>query len=114
MASRRESDFQRLQDQLRDAQERAEAELRSRQQAEQRAGQAEQRAGQAELRAEEERKRNRQTILEQFVRACHNFLSKPLVIQSDKSLSTKGSVISLKGKLCLTHLRPWAEFPQLQ
>ncbi|KAH6667473.1 hypothetical protein B0J14DRAFT_489782 [Halenospora varia] len=46
--------------------------------------------------------------------ACHTLLSKPLRIQTDKSLSTQGSITSPKNKPCPTLLRPWTDFPVLQ
>ena len=42
------------------------------------------------------------------------FLSKPLRIQSDKSLSTQGSITSPKNKPCPTSLVLWTDFSILQ
>lgn len=105
MSFRRKSEVQRLLEQL--------------QQAEQRAGQAEQRAlaeqqarQTAEQQALAERRRNRLTTFEEFIRCAHNHLSKPLEVQTDKSLSTKGSITSPKNRMCPIRLRPWTEFPQ--
>ena len=94
MASRRESEVQRLLEQLHDAKLRARQEEQSvqaeqRVQAEHRARQAaEQRAGQAEQEARDERRRTQLTTFEQFIRNAHDHLSKPLQVQN-KSLSTK-------------------------
>jgi hypothetical protein len=49
-----------------------------------------------------------------FVRRHHTLLSKQLRIQTDKSLSTQGSITSTKNKPCPTLLTPWTEFPTLQ
>jgi len=126
---------QHLLDRLRDAEQRAEEEQRSRRQAEQgaeeeqrsrrqaeqragqaeqRAGQAERRAGQAEERAAQEQARNQPTTFSEYLEACHLYLSKPLTIQTDRSLTTKGSITNPQGKKCPTYLRPWDEFPDVQ
>ena len=76
--------------------------------------QAEQRAGQAEQRVLEEQSRNQLTTFEEYLEACHVLLSKPLTIQSDKSLATKGSMTTPQGRICPTYLRPWDDFPQVQ
>ena len=44
----------------------------------------------------------------------HKLLSKPLRIQTDKSLSTQVSITSPKNKPCPTLLKPWTDFPVLQ
>lgn len=93
MSSRRESDFLRLEQLLREANERAELER---------------------IRADVEEKKTRRTTFEDYIRTCHTLLSKPLRIQTDKSLSTQGSITSPKNKLCPTLLKPWTDFPILQ
>ena len=100
---------------------RAEEELRNRKEADERAEQERRRAEEADERAEQERRRaedegkkTRPTTFEEYIRACHTLLSKPLRIQTDKSLSTQGSITSPKNKPCPTLLKPWREFPELQ
>jgi hypothetical protein len=93
MSSRRESDFVRLEQLLREADERAEQERRNR---------------------IEEQKKTSRTTFEEYIRACHKLLSKPLRIQTDKSLSTQGSITNPKNKPCPTLLKPWTDFPALQ
>ncbi|PMD60202.1 uncharacterized protein K444DRAFT_494177, partial [Hyaloscypha bicolor E] len=56
----------------------------------------------------------RPTSFEEYIRACHTLLSKPLFIQTDKSLSAQGSIASPKNKPCPTLLKPWTDFPVLQ
>jgi hypothetical protein len=90
MPSRRESEFVRLEQLLREADERAEQERR---------------------RAEEQEKKTRRTTFEEYISACHTFLSKPLRVQTDKSLSTQGSITSSKNKRCPAFLKPWTDFP---
>jgi len=142
MASRQESDFAHLEQLLREAEERAEQERRRAQEADERAElerrraqeaernqkEADERAElerrraedegrnrqEAESRAQIEGKKTRPTTFEEYIRACHTLLSKPLRIQTDKSLSTQGSITSPKNKPCPTLLRPWTDFPVLQ
>jgi hypothetical protein len=93
MPSRRESEFARLEQLLQQERRRAE---------------------EADERAKQERKKTRPTTFEEYIRACHTLLSKPLRIQTDKSLSTQGSITSPKNKPCPTLLKPWTDFPVLQ
>jgi septal ring factor EnvC (AmiA/AmiB activator) len=96
MSSRRESDFERLEQLLREADERAK--------------EANERAERERRRAEDEQRKTRPTSFEEYIRACHTLLSKPLSIQTDKSLSTQGSITSPKNKPCPTLLKPWAGY----
>ncbi|KAL5317924.1 hypothetical protein ACEPPN_015026 [Leptodophora sp. 'Broadleaf-Isolate-01'] len=102
MSSRRESEFARLEQLLQEADERAEQERRraederkraedeqrNRKEADERAEQERRRAEDAEARAQIEEEKTKPTTFEEYLRACHTFLSKPLHIQTDKSLST--------------------------
>jgi hypothetical protein len=109
MSSRRESDFARLQRLLCEANERADEERKRAQEADERAEEERKRAEDADERAEEERRRaqeanerveqeqkradeeqtkTRPTTFEEYIRTCHILLSKPLRVQTDKSLST--------------------------
>ncbi|PVH68342.1 hypothetical protein DL98DRAFT_554866 [Cadophora sp. DSE1049] len=103
MSSRRDSDFARLEQLLLE-------ERRNRQEADERAELERQRAEQERRRAEEQEERTRRTTYEEYIRACHTLLSKPLRIQTDKSLSTQGSITSPKNKPCPTLLKPWRDF----
>jgi hypothetical protein len=128
MSSRRDSDFARLELLLQAASERAERERqradeeqRNRKEADERAERERQRAEEeqrnrqeAESRAQIEGKKTRPTTFEEYIRACHTLLSKPLRIQTDRSLSTQGSITSPKDKPCPTLLKPWTDFPVLQ
>ena len=121
MSSRRESDFVRLEQLLREADERAEQERRRAEDERRRAEderrnriEADERAEQERRRAEEQEKKTRHTTFEEYIRACHTLLSKPFRVQTDKSLSTKGSITSPKNKPCPTLLKPWSNFPILQ
>ncbi|KAH8799418.1 hypothetical protein F5884DRAFT_758446 [Xylogone sp. PMI_703] len=114
MSSRRESEFARLEQLLREADERAEQERRRAEEADERAEQERRRAEDEQRNRIEEEKKTRPTTFEEYLRACHTFLSKPLRIQTDKNLSTQGSITSPKNKPCPTLLKPWTDFPILQ
>jgi hypothetical protein len=128
MSSRRDSDFVRLEQLLQEerrnrqeADERAERERRRAEEADERAEQERRRAEveqqnrqEAESRAQIEGKKTGPTTFEEYIRACYTLLSKPLRIQTDKSLSTQGSITSPKNKPCPTLLKPWTDFPVLQ
>jgi hypothetical protein len=113
MSSRGESEFARLVQRLREADERAEQERRRAEEADERAEQERRRAEdeqrnrqEAESRAQREEKKTRRIIFEEYIRACYIFLSKPFRIQTDKSLSIQGSITSPKNKPCPILLKP--------
>jgi hypothetical protein len=135
MSSRRDSDFARLEQLLREANERAEQERRNRKEADERAElerrnrkEADERAELERQRADDERGRAeeeqrtrqqaenkiRRTTFDEYIRTCHKLLSKSLCIQTDRRLSTQGSITSPKNKPCPTLLKPWTDFPILQ
>ncbi|KUJ06191.1 uncharacterized protein LY89DRAFT_415754 [Mollisia scopiformis] len=106
MSSRQDSDFARLEQLLQE-------ERRNRREADEQAEQADERAKlerrnrqEAESRAQIEGKKTKPTTFEEYIRACHTLLSKSLRIQTDKSLSTQGSITSPKNKPCPTLLKP--------
>jgi hypothetical protein len=101
ISSRRESDFARLEQLLREADERIKQERNRAEEADKRAelerrrAEDEQRNRQeAGSRAQTEEKKTRPTTFEEYIRACHILLSKPLRIQTDKNLGTQGSITS--------------------
>jgi hypothetical protein len=118
---RAEQERRRAEDERRnrqEADERAEHERRRAEEADERAEQARRRAEdeqrnrqEAESRAQIEGKKTRATTFKEYIRAYHTLLSKPLRIQTDKSLSTQGSITSPKNKPCPTLLKPWTDFP---
>ncbi|KAG9241154.1 hypothetical protein BJ878DRAFT_522142 [Calycina marina] len=114
MSSRRESEFARLEELLREANERAEQERRRAEEADERVEQERRRAEDEQRNRKEAEKKTQPTTLEEYLRSCHTLLSKPLRIQTDKSLSTQGSITSPKNKPCPTLLKPWSDFPMLQ
>jgi hypothetical protein len=62
---------------------------------------------------EQERQRNRKTTFAEYLLACHRLITKPLTIQTDRSLTTKGSITSPNGRICPTFLQPF-DFRALQ
>jgi hypothetical protein len=82
--------------------------------AQERAGAAEERAGAIQQHLDEERERSENTALPKFLELCHTLFSEPLRVQTNRSLTTKGSITSPRGKKHPTYLRPWHDFPQLQ
>ena len=102
-----ESEIALLKQQLREQRERAEK-------AESRVEDAESRVVEAESRAEIEKKKTKSTTLDEFIYACHIFLTKQVYSQKDKKQSTKGSITNPKNRLCPTLLKPWTDFPVVQ
>jgi len=95
-----------IQRQLQEERQQAKEERRLRELAERRAEQEQQRAEQAE-------DRTRQTTFEELLESCHR-LSRSISVQTDKSLSTQGSMTSPKGKCCPTMILPWKDFPTIR
>lgn len=104
----------RLEQLLREADERAEQERRRAEDADERAEQERRRAEDEQRMRQQAESKTRPTTLEEYIRACHTLLSKPLRIQIDRSLSTQGAITSPKNKPCPTLLKPWTDFPVLQ
>jgi hypothetical protein len=115
-SSRNEADERAEQERRRaeEADERAEQERRRAEDERRRAEDEQRNRQEAESRAQIEGKKTRPTTFEEYIRACHTLLSKPLRIQTNKSLSTQGSITSPKNKPCPTLLKPWTDFPVLQ
>ena len=78
----------------------------------QRAKEAGQRAEEAGQRAEEAAFRTRKTTFEEYLKTCHERLHKPLLIELDKRLTTKGFT-SAKNKFYPKTLSPWEGFPEI-
>jgi hypothetical protein len=65
------------------------------------------RAEDAKHRAEQAEERNQNTTFTEYLRACHHCITKPLTIQTNHLLTTKGSITSLVSCVCPTFLCPW-------
>jgi hypothetical protein len=107
MSRQQMHEVERLRQLLGDARGRAEA-------AEERAEAAQEQAEAAQKRAEVAEERSENTALPKFLVLCHKLFSEPLRVQTDRSLTNKGSITSPHGKKHPTYLRPWHDFPQLQ
>ncbi|QPH18869.1 hypothetical protein C2857_003981 [Epichloe festucae Fl1] len=88
---------------------------------ERRLREAEQRAETAEAALLEERQRaeaseeqTRATTLEEYIAACHHLVFSKFGVESDKSLTSRGSITNPRNKLCPTNLEPWPDFIEQQ
>lgn len=66
-----------------------------------------QRAEDERQRADRVEKRFQSSTFAEYLEACHRFISKPLSIQTDRRLTTKGSITNPTGRLCPTSLETW-------
>src|SRR5947199_10747620 len=89
------SALERLQLELAEARQALVEAERQRQQERQRADEAEQQQQQAEQERQYKRQRNQPTTLNEFLEAYHLHISKPLAVQTDRSLSTGGGITKL-------------------
>ncbi|KAJ5420097.1 hypothetical protein N7465_002616 [Penicillium sp. CMV-2018d] len=80
----------------------------SRKQAEESRKQAEERRKQAEEKGRLDRERNRPTTFVEFIRLCHNLLSRPLRVELPSS-STTGTIPIPTGKYCPSRLEVWTD-----
>lgn len=94
--------------------QRAEQAEQRQQQAEQERQQAEQERQQAEQERQYERQRNQPTTLDEFLEGCHVYISKPLTVQTDRSLSTGGGITRPNNKHYPQRLRQWTHLPDTQ
>lgn len=60
----------------------------------------------AQARAEAAENRSKHTALPTFLELCHTLFSEPLRVQTNRSLTTKGLIRSPRGKKHPTYLRP--------
>ncbi|QQK45658.1 Protein kinase-like domain [Penicillium digitatum] len=70
--------------------------------------QEQERRRQAEEEGRQEKERNRKTTLVEFLRCCHNVLSRPLQVRTPSD-STTGETPIPKGKYCPTRLERWVD-----
>ena len=128
MARSGDDEIETLTQQLHAAKARAKAAEERAGAAEERSGAAEERSGAAEERAEVAEERagalagqvqaaqefSGRTTFPKPLKLCHEELSKELRVETDQSLTTKGSITSPKGKKYPCRLRPWDDFPLRQ
>ncbi|KID81672.1 Protein kinase-like domain protein [Metarhizium guizhouense ARSEF 977] len=101
--------------------QRAEASDRQRLEEQQRAEREQQRAEREQQRAERERQRaeasekqTRATTLNEYIAACHSLVFSRFEVESDKSLTSRGSITNPRNKLCPTSLESWPDFLEQQ
>lgn len=94
---------------------------REKEKAEARADQAEARADQAEARADQERREKeqaqslaRETTLEEYLQACHEYVLCNLVLITDGYLTSRAPTTNPTGKHCPDLLTPWVDFESTQ
>ncbi|KAI1499333.1 hypothetical protein F5X99DRAFT_430823 [Biscogniauxia marginata] len=59
---------------------------------------------------EEAEQQTRCTTLVEYIQYCHDLLFTRFAVETNKSLTSKGSVTNPQNKLCPTHLVPWVDF----
>ncbi|KAJ0332009.1 hypothetical protein KNSL1_013780, partial [Colletotrichum chrysophilum] len=95
-------------------QQRAEAE-QQRAEAEQQRAEAEQRRAEAEQRrADEAEQQIQPTSLDEYITACHSLVYSKFTVETDRRLTSKGSITNPRHKWCPTNLQPWPDFLQQQ
>jgi hypothetical protein len=94
--------------------QRADEAEQQQQQAEQERQQERRRAEEAEQERQYERQRNQPTTLDEFLEACDLHISKPLAVQTDRSLSTGGGITKPNNRHYPQKLRQWTHFPDTQ
>ncbi|CEL07679.1 hypothetical protein ASPCAL10835 [Aspergillus calidoustus] len=90
------------------AEERRKQEEERRKLAEDEGRREKERREQAESQRNQIEERTRRTTFLEFLRHCHNLLSRPLKVATP-SRSTTGTIPLPKGKHCPTRLRPWTD-----
>jgi hypothetical protein len=56
----------------------------------------------------------RRTTFPELLELAHKNYTERLRVETDRSLTTQGSITSTKGKKHPKYLKPWVDFPQLQ
>jgi hypothetical protein len=82
--------------------------------AEKRAREAEQHALREQRRAEKAEEQTRRTTLDEYIAATHDLVFVHLTVETDKELTSRGSLTNPRNKLCPTQLRPWTDFLEQQ
>ncbi|UNI15341.1 hypothetical protein JDV02_001881 [Purpureocillium takamizusanense] len=120
--------IEELERRLREAEERAEKEQQRAEEAErerqkerdraekeqQRAEVAERERQQEQQRAEEAEIQTRPTTFDEYIAACHDHVFRQFRVESDRKLTSRGSITNPRNKLCPTSLEPWSNFLELQ
>lgn len=72
------------------------------------------RAEQQQQRAEEAEEQTRRTTLDEYIAHCYHYLFSSLHVETDRSLTSKGSITNPRDKLCPTNLVAWPRFLEQQ
>ncbi|KAI0165304.1 hypothetical protein GGR52DRAFT_581939 [Hypoxylon sp. FL1284] len=103
-----------LQERLLAAEQRAEEE-RQRAEAAERQQQEERRRAEGERqRAERAEEQTRQTTLDEYIAATHFSVFTHPTVETDKDLTSKGTITNPRHKLCPTSVRPWPDLLEQQ
>ncbi|KAI3545674.1 hypothetical protein CABS02_09212 [Colletotrichum abscissum] len=113
----RTTDAEELAKRLQLAEERAEKERERAEKERERAVAAERERQQERERADRERKRadtaeqqTQHTSLDEYIAACHSLVFANFTVETDRRLTSRGSITNPRNKLCPTILRPWSDF----
>ncbi|ATY58809.1 kinase-like domain [Cordyceps militaris] len=71
-------------------------------------------ADEAKRRADELMDQTRPTNLQEYIDACHHLVFSQLAFETDKSLTSKGTVTDPTNKYCPTSLKPWPDLVEDQ
>ncbi|KAM3516196.1 hypothetical protein MY11210_000218 [Beauveria gryllotalpidicola] len=91
-------------------QRRADEEQRRADEEQRRADEEQRRADEEQRRADEETEQTRPTTLHEYIDACHHLIFSQLTIETDKSLTSTGTITDPTNKYCPTSLKPWPDF----
>ena len=101
---------QERQQREREEQQREQERHQLQQQREQERHQLQQQLEQKDQQLEQQGRRLRQTTLTEYLRLCHEHLSKSISIETNRSLTTKGSTTNVKRKHRPDSLEPWGDY----
>ncbi|KAK2051460.1 hypothetical protein LY76DRAFT_599321 [Colletotrichum caudatum] len=99
---------------LQQAKEQVKVAERERQQERLRAEAAERERLQERQRADEAEQQTQPTSLDEYIDACHSLVYTRFTVETDRRLTSKGSITNPRNKWCPTNLQPWPDFLQQQ
>ncbi|KAK2768388.1 hypothetical protein FQN54_000243 [Arachnomyces sp. PD_36] len=103
-----------MEQELAELKKRFEEEQRRRQEAETRALDERRQREEEQRRREEAEQQTRPTTLSEYIDACHELVFTKFSVETDKSLTSQGSVTNPRHKLCPARLEPWSDFLEQQ
>ncbi|KAL7892069.1 hypothetical protein HDV63DRAFT_390794 [Trichoderma sp. SZMC 28014] len=96
------------------ARQRTDSEQRRAESARQQIESARQQIESARQRADRAEEQIRRTTLDEYIAACHGLVFSKFRVETDESLTSKGSITNPRHKLCPTSLQPWPDFLEQQ